>query len=103
MYTKQDNTTTSQCSNLLEGPVVVEGKSLPQVHCSTRGATDGYVPGVSNPYVQVPVIKVLKVLIQGDKILEGKWESVDVADKGKSHDRLATQVFQRIGMTEGTA
>lgn len=60
------------CSNVLKGPIVVGGNSLDQVHLSTRDATDGSVPVVSNPHVQVPGVKVLKVLIEGNKILQGK-------------------------------
>lgn len=61
-----------QYRNLLEGPIVVMGNSLHQVHLSTRNATDRSVPVVSNPHVQVPGVEVLKVLIEWDKILQGK-------------------------------
>ena len=53
------------------------GNSLHQVHLSTRDAADGSVPVISDSHVQVPGVKVLKVLIEGDKILQGEWESVD--------------------------
>lgn len=64
------NITTPQYGNLLEGPIVVVGNSFHQVHLSTRDTADGSVPVVSNPHVQVPGVKILKVLIEGDKILQ---------------------------------
>ncbi len=53
------------------------GYSLHKVHLSTRDTTDGSVPVVPNPHVQVPGVKVLEVLIEGNKILQGQYERVN--------------------------
>lgn len=59
-------------SNLLKCPVVVMRHSVYQVHLGTRDTADGSVPVVSDSHVQVPGVKVLKILIEGDKILQRK-------------------------------
>lgn len=75
--TEEHSQPLPQYSNLLEGPIVVMGNSLHQVHLSTRNATDRSVPVVSNPHVQVPGVEVLKVLIEWDKILQGTGKNID--------------------------
>lgn len=74
-------------SHLLKGPVVVVGNSFHHVHPSTGNAADGSVPVVSDPHVQVPGVKVLKVLIEGDKILEEKEEHVEEIPLKVFYDR----------------
>lgn len=59
---------------LLKGPVVVRGNPLHQVHLGAGDAADGPVPVVSNPHVQVAGVEVLKVLVEGDKLLRGGKE-----------------------------
>lgn len=59
-------------SHSLKGPVVVMGNSFHHVHLSTGNTTNGSVPVVPDPHVQIPGVKVLKVLIEGDKILEDR-------------------------------
>lgn len=54
---------------LLESPVIVMGNSLHQIHLGAWDAADGSVPVVSNPHVQVTGVEVLKVLVEGDKLL----------------------------------
>lgn len=56
---------------LLEGPVVVVGNSLHQVHLGAGDAADGPVPVVPDPHVQVAGVEVLKVLVEGDELLQG--------------------------------
>lgn len=62
---------TTSMGGLLEAPVVVVGNSLHQVHLGAGDAADGPVPVVSNPHVQVAGVEVLKVLVEGDKFLQG--------------------------------
>lgn len=71
------NQSGAQYSYILEGPVVVVGNSLHQVHLGPGDAADGPVPVVSDPHVQVPGVKVLKILIEGHKILQGRWDRVE--------------------------
>lgn len=54
------------------------GNSLHQVHLGTGDAADGSVPVVSNPHVQVPGVKVFKVLVEGDKLLQKKKEAIQM-------------------------
>lgn len=70
-------------SHLLKGPVIVVGNSFHHVHPRPRNAADGTVPVVPDPHVQVPGVKVLKVLIEGDKILQEEEERVR-----KAHQRI---------------
>lgn len=75
---EQQQTQPHLCNcHLLKGPVIVVGNSFHHVHFSTRNTADGPVPVVPDPHVQVPGVKVLKVLIEGDKILQEKEESVE--------------------------
>ena len=55
----------------LEGPIVVVGDLLQQVHLGAGDAADGPVPVIPDPHVQVPRVEVLKVLVQGNEILRG--------------------------------
>lgn len=62
------------------------GNSFHHVHPRPRNAADGTVPVVPDPHVQVPGVKVLKVLIEGDKILQEQEEWVR-----KPHQRNLSQ------------
>lgn len=68
--------TTQKTSDLLKRPVVVVSYSLYQVHLGTRNTADRAVPVVSDPHVQIPGVKVFKILIEGDKILQKESEKV---------------------------
>ena len=69
-------------SNLLERPIVVVCNSLDQVHLGTRDTADRSVPVVSDPHVQVPRVKVLKVLIERNEILQR--ESIGIKRKKRA-------------------
>lgn len=56
-------------SFLLKSPIVVMGNSFHQVHFGPRDAAYGPVPVVSDPHVKVSGVKVLKILVEGHKVL----------------------------------
>lgn len=53
----------------LKSPVVVVGRSLHQVHFGPRYAAYGPVPVVSYTHVEVSGVKILKILVEGHKVL----------------------------------
>lgn len=53
----------------LKSPVVVVGHSFHQVHFGPGDAAYGPVPVVSDPHVEVSRVKVLKILVEGNKVL----------------------------------
>lgn len=63
------------CALLLERPVVVLRRPLHQVHLGARDAAYGPVPVVPDTHVKVPGVKVLKVLVEGHKVLHEEAES----------------------------
>lgn len=72
---------------LLKRPVVVIGGSFHQVHFGPRDATYGPVPVVSDPHVKVSGVKVLKILVEGHKVLD--MEELGERNEGelrKAHD-----------------
>lgn len=54
----------------LERPVVVRGRSLQQVHFCPRHTAYGPVPVVPYTHVEVSGVKVLKILVEGHKVLQ---------------------------------
>lgn len=61
----------------LKSPVVVMGCSFHQVHFGPWDAAYGPVPVVSDPHVEVSGVKVLKILVERNKVLEmGKKENI---------------------------
>lgn len=71
----------------LKSPIVVVGDSLHQVHLCSWDAAYGPVPVVSYPHVKVSGVKVLKVLVEGHKVLNGeecritfKMEELELAE-----------------------
>lgn len=53
----------------LKSPVVVMGHSLHHVHFGAGNAADGPVPVVPDAHVQVSGVEVLKILVEGYKVL----------------------------------
>lgn len=53
----------------LKCPVVVLGRSLHQVHSGPWDAAYGPVPVVPYTHVEVSGVKVLKILVEGHKVL----------------------------------
>ena len=51
------------------GPVVVIGHPLHEVKHRTWHTADGSVPAVTYPHVKVTGVKVLKILVKGNKVL----------------------------------
>lgn len=45
------------------------GHSLHQVHFGPGHAADGPVPVVPDPHVQISVVEVLEILVEGHKVL----------------------------------
>lgn len=46
------------------------GHSLHQVHFGARDAAYGPIPIVSDSHVEVPRVEILKVLVEGHKVLQ---------------------------------
>lgn len=46
------------------------GDPLPEVHFGSWSAAEGPVPVVPDPYVDVPGVEVLKVLVERHKVLQ---------------------------------
>lgn len=61
---------TAEQKHSLKGPVVVVGDPVHQVHLGSWNAADGPVPVVPYPHVEVPGVKVLKVLVERHKVLK---------------------------------
>ena len=74
----------------LEGPVVVVGDLLHNVHLGPGDTAEGPVPVVPDPRVQVPRVEVLKVLVQGDEVLR------DDADADRREEERRWEISKRM-------